>query len=212
MKNKFGFIAALALAVTFVSCQKELSIDTLGSAPGGGTGGGNNASLIGTWKMLDLTANTESDVEVSDGISVERALTVTDYKTMNNKGTITFDATKMTSSGLGYDINDTAFSYLYSDGVLIDSIDFPFQFSIPSSSGQTNYKVVGSDSLYFESGSFSVPGTDPQASQASGARYRIDGDILTMTSSSVSSDTESSQGVTTKTRNKLTAVIRMQKQ
>jgi hypothetical protein len=213
MKKTFLYFFVAALSLFTVGCQKELSVDSLNGGPGGGSGGGGgNSALIGTWKFLELSAKTEADVRVSDGVDTERALTRSEYTTKNNKGTVSFDGSKMISSGVGYDIDATAMTYLFSNGVLIDSLDFPFTFSIPSSSGETKYKVIGSDSLYFESGFFTVPGTNPQASQASGAKYKIEGNIMTMTTASSNSVTQTQQGITTTQNNKITGVIKLQKQ
>jgi hypothetical protein len=210
-KNSLYFLVA-ALSLLAVGCQKELSVDSLNGGPGGGGGGGGNSALIGTWKFLELSAKTEADVRVSDGVDTERALTRSEYTTKNNKGTVSFDGSKMTSTGLGYDIDATAITYLFSNGVLVDSLDFPFTFSIPSSSGESKYKAIGSDSLYFESGFFTVPGTDPQATQASGARYKIEGNIMTMTTAAANTTTQTQQGITTTQNNKVTGVIKLQKQ
>jgi len=212
MRLKTNLTLLSLVTLLFVSCQKELSIDTINGPVGGPGGGGGSNSLIGNWKFLELIANTESSVEATDGTDTEKAVTVSSYKTINNKGTITFDATKMSSSGVGYDINDTAFTYLYINGVLFDSIDFPFSFTVPSSSGQTNYKVIGTDSIYFESGFFAVPSADPQATQAGGAKFKIEGNVLTLTTNSSTTESETDQGVTTVTKNKVAGVIRMQRQ
>lgn len=196
------------MSIVFVGCQKELSIDGLG----GGSGAGGNSALIGAWKFLELSAKTESDVLVTDGADTERAITTSQYTTMNNKGTVTFDATKMISSGIGYDIDADAKTYLYANGMLLDSLDFPFAVSIPSSSGEAKYKAIGSDSLYFETGFFSVPGTNPQASLPSGTKYTIVGNILTMNTNSVATKTETSAGLTTTQTNKVIGAIKLQKQ
>jgi len=212
MRLKTNLTLLSLVTLLFVSCQKELSIDTINGPVGGPGGGGGSNSLIGNWKFLELSANTESAVEATDGTDTEKTITVSSYKTINNKGTISFDATKMSSTGVGYDINDTAFTFLYANGVLLDSVDFPFTFTIPSSSGQTNYKVIGTDSIYFENGFFAVPSSDPQATQAGGGKFKIVGNILTITTSSSTTDTEIDQGVTTVTKNKIAAEIRMQRQ
>jgi len=213
MRLKTNLALLSLVTLLFVSCQKEMSLDTLNSPPAGGPGGGGGStSLIGNWKFLELIANTESSVEATDGTDTEKAITVSSYKTINNKGTMNFDATKVVSTGVGYDINDTAFTHLYVNGVLLDSIDFPFTFAVPPSSGQSNYKVIGTDSIYFENSFVSVPSTDPQASQGGGGRFKIEGNILTLTIISSSTQTETDQGVTTVTKAKVSGVIRMQRQ
>ena len=215
MRLKTNLALLSLVTLLFVSCQKELSLDTIngpvGGGPGGGGGGGSN-SLIGNWKFLELTANTESVVEATDGTDTEKAVTVSSYKSINNKGTIAFDATKVVSTGVGYDINDTAFAYLYANGVLLDSIDFPFTFTVPPSGGQSNYTVIGTDSIHFANSFLALPDVDPTGTQGGGAKFKIEGNILTLTIISSTTESETDQGVTTVTKNKVLGVIRMQRQ
>ena len=208
LKKKLALLSLVTLL--FVSCQKELSIDTI-NGPGGGGGGGTN-SLIGNWKFLELSADTESVVEATDGTDTEKAVTVSTYKSINNKGTIAFDATKVVSTGIGYDVNDTAFVHLYYNGALLDSAEFPFIYTAPPSGGQSNYKVIGTDSIYFENEFLSLPDFDPQGPQGAGGKFKIEGNILTLTIISSISESETDQGVTTVTRARVAGVIRMQRQ
>jgi hypothetical protein len=212
MRLKTNLALLSLVTLLFVSCQKELSIDTINGPVGGPGGGGGSNSLIGNWKFLELLANTESSVEATDGTDTEKAVTVSSYKSINNKGTIAFDATKVVSTGVGYDISDTAFVHLYLNGVLLDSTDFPFNYTAPPSSGQSNYKVIGTDSIYFENGFLSLPNADPQATQGAGGKFKIEGNILTLTINSSITESETDQGVTTITKAKVAGVIRMQRQ
>lgn len=207
-------VFVLALAVSAVGCQKELSIDTLGQPPGGGGsgGGGTAASLIGKWTLLDMKVKTVADIRMTDGVDAERAVTISEYTTANNKGTLTFTSTQMINENIGYDINGTARGYFYTNGVLSDSAEFPFTFSIPSSSGQSDYKTVGTDSIWFENSFVSIPNSGTSSSSNGGGKYKIESDILTLDVGQTNSTSETTGGVTTVNNMSVSTVMRLKKQ
>ncbi len=208
MNRVFKYIAIAFLGIFTIACQKELSIDSLT-----GSGGGSANSVIGKWKFINIDAKTESIVEATDGIDIEKSISFSNYVSTNNKGTITFDATKMNSSGLGYDVNTTVKAYLYLNGTLEDSLESPFSFSVPLSDGTATYKQISSDSLYFENGGFVYQGGGgSQSSQPGGARIKFEGNRLLMTSNSTQTKSETISGITQKQTTKATSVITLEKQ
>ena len=84
--------------------------------------------IQGTYKLKYLTAKTSSTVTVSDG---EKAVTNSDYTTINNQGTFVFDNSNLTATGMTYAVDTVANYYLYQDNQFIDSSSFPFTFSLP---------------------------------------------------------------------------------
>ncbi|MFM9908632.1 MAG: hypothetical protein ACKVOW_04760 [Chitinophagaceae bacterium] len=207
MNRVFKYIAIAFLGIFTIACQKELSIDSLT-----GSGGGSANSVIGKWKFINIDAKTESIVEATDGIDIEKSISFSNYVSTNNKGTITIDATTMNTLGLGYDVNTTVKVYLYLNGTLDDSLDAPFSFTVPLSNGTSTYKQISSDSLYFENGGFVFQGGATQASQPGGARIKFEGNRLLMTSSSIQTTSETNAGITQKLTNKITAVFTLEKQ
>ena len=215
----FGCILLL-----LVSCSKEKSVDTLGYTPGSsnnGSNGGNNntggsstGSEIGTWTFINMHATTSSSVEYNTGFSNEKAVTVSDYTTQNNAGTITFDGSKMTATGLAYDVNAIAKTYMYTNNALNDSLDFPFTANIPSSTASNaTYKKVTSDSIYIQSGAFT--GMDPNGGTTqgmpSGYRLKWDGDKMYMSMSYTQTSNQVVSGMTQKTTMRITSVTTLQK-
>jgi hypothetical protein len=207
MKHSFIRLTLLVLvSATIFSCGKEQSIDT----STGGTGGTGSGSVLGTWNFAGLTAKTTSDVTESDGTDVIKAVTTSDYTTTNNKGTITFATNTFNSTGVAYDLNTTAFVKFYTNGVLDDSLDFPFAFSLPATNSSGSYKLVGTDSLYFTGGFISI-GLDSMATTPIGYKYTISGNKLTLTSKFSNAFHEDDNGLVANVKQSADIVVVLQK-
>jgi hypothetical protein len=174
MKKLILYCSVFSALMGFISCQKEVSGDVPSTASSSGT-------LIGNWKFVNLSAATESLVEVRDGIDVAKTITYSNYTTINNTGTIRFDATTMYANNLGYAVDALAKSYSYFNGVLEDSIEAPFSGSIAPATTQSNYKRIGTDSLYFEGGSIFNTSLGTITTQPNGAKLKWEGNKLYMT-------------------------------
>lgn len=203
----------ITVMVVLISCQKETSIDSTDGVGGSGGSGGGANSLIGNWKFIGISASTESTVELTDGTDTEKTVTVSNYSSTNNTGTYNFTASKMSFTGVGYTINSNAMAYLYLNNDLIDSLQFPFSYTLPPSNGETAYKKVGSDSLYFESGSISIPASGTQQAQSGGVKYRFEGDKMIMTNNYQQRNvTDLGGGATQVQVMKVTGITTLQKQ
>ena len=188
-------VPVLAL-VFLISCQKEVSSDQIASG-----GGSTSQSIIGNYKFISMTASTYSAVDVALPGNEEKDITISNYITKDNTGTIAITASTFASNNVGYSIDTIANVYTYINGSLFDSTQMPFQFAVPPGSSTASYKTVGSDSLYFTSGS-AVSGGTTQQTQASGGRWKWNGNLLYMTfrTSQTSSQTvQGTQAVTTDT-------------
>lgn len=107
-----------------------------------------------------------------------------------------FDQLNFTYTGLTYSVNTEATTYLYLDDVLLDSLSFSFQATLPSSNGTTTYKLVGADSIYFPQGSVTMGGAGVTQTLASGGRYSFNGNLLTITQHVSRDSTFQDSGVT----------------
>lgn len=190
--KQFLFISLAVIAV--VACQKEVSYD---SSTGGGSSGNND--LIGTWKLLYLHAKTNQTVEATDGVDKEKIVSVSEYYTVNNTGTLTFETTKITGTNLGYTIDTTFKGYFYLNDMLFDSIEVPLYAVIPGANSTANYTLYGSDSLYFPAGGIVDIGAGGQATTPAGAKFKIENGVLTLTQYYHDSFSETDMGVVTKT-------------
>ena len=208
MRNlKYSLFLALLSAFILTSCQKEISMEQFT----GSGGGGSNANLIGNWKFINLDAKTKSTVEVNDGVDVLKTISLTDYITTDNGGSLKIDASKITSTDLTYTINTTVKGSVYENGTLINTLDFPFTFTLPPSSSTTTYTVVGADSLLFAA-SFITIGGNTVPSKPSGAKFKIVGDILTLTTAAVDMTTQTVFGFTQTTKNEVNAIATYKRQ
>ena len=88
--NKLRSSLLFCIPVLFlISCQKELSNES-NSGPG---------SLQGNWKFVEMYSKTESIVELSDGIDNLKTVTLSEYTSTENTGTLRIDESNMISTG-----------------------------------------------------------------------------------------------------------------
>lgn len=206
MKKHYVYLLLCFTTITLVSCQKEASADLPGSPT-------TNTSLTGTWKFINLNAITESIVEERDISGVAKSITNSNYTSKDNTGTLQADGTTMTYSNISYNIEGIAKSYLYFNNQLEDSLEFPFVFSLPPTNTQSKYKLIGADSIYMEGGAVFNTSGGTVTSQGQGARFRVEGNKLIMTSKAEQFKTENIGGGITRTqRSKATSITTFQKQ
>ena len=180
MKKNLAFLfSGLILCFTlFNSCKKDNSSSS------------NN--LTGDWKFVSVTVQTQADNQYTDGGILYKTTTISNYTSTQNEGTVSISSDAMKANGIAYAIDTKLKGYYYEDGILVDSLESPFSFSVPASSATAAYTQVGNDSLYFPGqGLFGAPGS----TAASGARYTISGNTFTMQSHVVRDSTNNYLGV-----------------
>jgi hypothetical protein len=188
---KTPYLLAGILMFVFISCQKEASVELPNNSPGnnngnggnGGSGGSSSGSEIGTWKFVGTHAVTSETVESKIGTDAIKDVTTSDYTTQNNVGTMKFDGTNCTMTGVGYDVNTTVTYTEYVDGISSGPQQAPMSVSLPPTDGTAQYKKIGSDSLYFPTGAMSTVGSGGTVqSIPTGYKLRYYGtDSMTMT-------------------------------
>jgi hypothetical protein len=195
---KKHLILSLAAVVMLYSCKKDKTSN-------------NAAGIEGTYKFMYITSKTNSTITGSDG---EKAVTTSDYATIDNQGTIVFDNSTLTATGLAYTVNTDARYSLFQDNVLIDSSSFPFTFTLPASSSAASYKLIGADSIYFPQGSVTsgVGGGGTMQSGASGGRYSVAGKLLTLKQNAFRDSSFVDTGVTFQVVESAESTIVFQKQ
>lgn len=159
-------LSSLAIIAMLASCKKDKTDN-------------NTSGIEGTYKFKYLSAQTSSTVTGSYG---DKVVTLSDYTTQNNQGTVVFNNTTLSATGLAYSVNSLATYYLYDGPDLIDSSDYPILFNLPSTSSTAAYKLIGADSIYFPQGSATsaaVSGGNT-TTLASGGRYSWNGNELTI--------------------------------
>ena len=201
MPRLTNILLSILTVLFFVSCQKEIS-DVQAPA--------NQNNLLGDYKFISMDVNTRVTQELTLGGDVEKTVTVSNYTTNDNSGTITFDATSFISKDLAYSFATVAKIYLYTNGALVDSLELPFQSSLPPFSSSSPYKMVGADSIYFSGGTLVTGGATQQVGP-NGARLRFEGTKLFLTSRYNNNTTTSTQGITVLSTQQATTVITLQK-
>ncbi|HEV2480755.1 MAG TPA: hypothetical protein VGS79_13860 [Puia sp.] len=172
MRLTFVFAAIGAILTVAVSCKKSSSPPS-------------NA-VTGTWNFVNMSARTQVNAVVSG----DSTITYASYITQNNSGTITFTIDSMAVNGLAYSVSSTATTYAYYQGMIYDTLTNPFIATLPATSMDVSYKLIGTDSLYFPNGGL-LPTGITSSSQGQGGHFVISGDTLRLTVSGA--DTTSGQ-------------------
>lgn len=172
MKKWYCLIAV----IMFTACQKgvDFSMDP-------GSGQTNNA-IIGTWKFVSLSGNTQAATAYTQADSAYKSITYSNYTTTDSTGTISFTSdSSFNATGISYKLFFTANSYNYTNGILVDSnaslINYPFD----SSNSNGTYELIGSDSIYFPKNFIFTADSSPTLVTPSGGKINISGNTLTIT-------------------------------
>jgi hypothetical protein len=94
---------------------------------------------------------------------------------------------------MAYSINTVAKGFIYENGVLLDSIAMPVQMSVPPTTAQASFTLIGTDSLSFPAGTPVMGGG--QSTTASGAKIKLEQNKLYLTQHFNESQTSTIQGV-----------------
>jgi hypothetical protein len=156
------FLAVIILAAT--SCKKETSDDQNSSG-----------LLTGTWKFVSNVGVTTASTATSFmGMNI-KVETVTSFASSNPKGAYKFGATSVNYEGVGYDYSGSLIIRQYQDNALQSADTTALDLTLPPSNASTPYKLVGTDSIYFET---NAPGSTSTAAPG-GCKYKLEGNKLT---------------------------------
>lgn len=187
--KKIALFSIFSVSLLTFSCKKEDS-----------TAGNNAGVLKGSWKFLTMKAKTKGTTTYDFGGLNMSAIVTTDYTTTNGVGVFTFGDGTATAQGIGYSLDTYEFIATYENGQLADTTSMPVSFTMPPTNSSGQYKVIGSDSLYFPAGgiiSGDVPGGSDVTTIASGYKFTIAGDtLLTMTSHIIKDSVANMSGIT----------------
>lgn len=208
------FIAVFVLG--FASCQKEINGEDI-TPPGGGPVPGdtipnNSNTEVGAWNFVSVSGTVSQTAELSQAGSSIKAVTATSFTSQSNAGTVTFDSVTMTASGVTFNVNTSAKTYVYLNGALYDSVPTPFNQTVPPQNASSGYKKVGTDSLYFQDGGFLdvlTGGLLPSA--PSGCKITFAGNIMKMTIVYNTVTTQDYQGIPAKITIRSVLVATLQK-
>ena len=196
MRNKFT-LSTIALALLFITACKKSS---------------DKGPIDGNWNFTSMHVTGTSTSQDTENGTVYKTVSTSDYTTKDNKGTVAISGGSMSSKGLAYSV-DTTFAYVsYEDDVETDEGTLPFFFTLPESSSVSSFKLIGTDSIYFPSGGFgSIGGTTTQ-SAASGGRYTLSDNKLTITLKVDQTSTDNSSGIAVQKHDVATATTTLTRQ
>jgi hypothetical protein len=206
MRSRNLLLFITALVFVFAACQKEVS-DEDGTLPAGppptdsipnqgDTSHGNTSSETGTWKFVSVQGILSQTAAFSQAGIAIKAVTASNFISQDNGGTLTFDGSTMTASGITLSINTTTNTYLYQNNLLLDSLKAPLNQSVPPQDASSGYTKVGADSLNFVDGSLLDALTGGlMPATPTGCKVSFSGDIMKMTIAYDTVTTEDYQGV-----------------
>src|SRR5215467_5036572 len=99
MKTATKLSILLTLILFFTSCQKEVNYAN-NNSPANSGGTGNTSDIVGDYDFVGLSAHTQSTVTVTELGQEVKTVTVSDYASQNNAGTVTITSGQFISTGL----------------------------------------------------------------------------------------------------------------
>lgn len=199
MTRTYLFLAACA-ALLFASCTKGPMAgpdpDPIVTPPGTNPNPSDN-KLMGTWKFAGVELKGQSVTSATDmeGNTL-KGITNTDYISIENKGTVTFDERMMVSKDISYTIDTKVQSVTYINNELVASQDAPFRITTPASESKGAYELRANDSLYSPGSSVSFPGMEgSMTGDAIASKLSWKGDTLVLKSRILFSKTSSVEGM-----------------
>jgi hypothetical protein len=175
MRVTWVLSVCLSFVLIVISCKKSNSPSTPTNA------------VTGTYTFVNMNAQTQVTESEGGGIT---AVSVANYITQNNTGTIKFTVDSMAVTGVGYSVDTTAITSFYLYGTLYAADTTAFTATLPATSATQVYSVVNSDSLYFPNGGL-IPAGLTSSGAGQGARFVVNGDTLKLYTSA--SDTSNGQ-------------------
>lgn len=189
-----------AVAVLFASCTKGPMAgpdpDPTVTPPGTNPNPSSN-KLMGTWKFAGVELKGQSVTSATDmeGNTL-KGITNTDYISIENKGTVTFDERMMVSKDISYTIDTKVKNATYINNELVASQDAPLHITMPASESKGAYELRANDSLYSQGSSVSFPGMEgSMTGQAIASGLSWKGDTLILKSRILFSKTSSVEGM-----------------
>jgi hypothetical protein len=172
MRKSGGFIILSAIFFCFVACKKDNNNSTSAS------------NLSGSWTFMGLHATT-SATAVDKGVGFNtKIVTTSDYTTTANGGTVAISGNSMAGTGITYSANIVAFATEFENDILLDTFSTAIPFTVPPTNSSSDFEIIGKDSIhYMGSNVFGSGGSGTPA--ATGAKFSVSGNILTLTSYAV---------------------------
>lgn len=149
MKSQFISTLLLGCSLLLTACSKELSLlDS--QTQGGGPGGNTMEGILGTYDFAGLELNMKSSTIYDFFGEESKTITITNYQTINNKGTVIIKEKELEAKSVSYDIETFVRIESYLNGVFEDSASMPFVYAQPVINTTGPYRA-DKDSMYVKS-------------------------------------------------------------
>ncbi|RFS26536.1 hypothetical protein DVR12_01745 [Chitinophaga silvatica] len=140
-----------------------------------------DANIIeGNWRFVGIHADANTQASDPPGTTFSNYT----YDAQVKSGDVTIDGSKFSTSKLSYSINTVLHMTYVEAGETPMTMDMPWNFEMPESSSAINYRLIGTDSIYFENGVVPDPTTGGATTEAYGARISWSKDTLVLKSKS----------------------------
>ncbi|MBO9154037.1 hypothetical protein ACFOTA_17595 [Chitinophaga sp. GCM10012297] len=205
MTKRWSLYLPLLLATALFSCKEE-SIEPAPVPPAG--------ALTGEYDFVSMSLDAVTTSESVQAGMINKAVSKVIYTTKNNQGTYTFDGKNIIGTNVSYSVDTTLKTLFYFGDPEPEEIDMPFQADIPAYNSSGTYRVIGTDSLFFEGGFINGPvssGGQPMTSPASGGKFSFSGKMLIFTAKVSHVTTTSIMGITTTSSTFGSTTVRMRK-
>jgi hypothetical protein len=168
MRKTTGIVVLIVAFFSFISCKKDNNST-------------NSSALSGSWTFMGMHAITSATaIDKGAGFNT-KVITTSDYTTTGNAGTMAISGNTMTGTGITYSSNIIMFATEYEDDVLQDTFSTALPFTIPPTNSISGFEVIGKDSIHYTGTSLLGSGGSGMPT-ATGAKFSIAGNILTLTS------------------------------
>ena len=200
MRKSGGFIILSAIFFCLIACKKDNNTST------------STSNLSGSWKFMGMHASTSATAVDKGGGFNTKIVTTSDYTTTANGGTVAISANTMTGTGITYAANIIAFATEYEDDILLDTFSTSLPFTVPATNSSSEFEIIGKDSIHYTgSNLFGSGGSGTPA--ATGSKFTVSGNVLTLTSNVVQDKAQDEGGGETLSQHETaTVVVTLQKQ
>lgn len=176
-------------------------------------------ALSGTYEYVSIYVKGTSESTMTDPDFPDlKMITNMEYTTIENKGTCVFENGKMTSTNLSYKVSSNFVVESFSDGVSDgEPVSRPFNWTAPNTNAVSTYKLIGTDSVYFDQGTTFFPSTNPQTgatetpSIPTKAKFTSANGELVLTSRHNLFSSETESGITITNRHNVLTITKLKK-
>jgi len=200
MRKSGSFLFLSAIFFCFIACKKDNN--STSGAP----------SLSGTWTFVGMHATTSATAVDNGGGFNTKIITTSNYNTTANGGTIAISDNTMTGTGITYSANIVAFATEFENDIQLDTFSTTIPFTVPPTNSSSGFEVIGKDSIHYTgSNLFGSGGSGTPA--ATGSKFSVSGNVLTLTSNVVQDKVQDEGGGETLTQHETaTVIVTLQKQ